>query len=568
MDHSSGRAKYREHVIKNLGRAMSEDQILRQVRPAADKIDSANLHSYYDKSWALVVGINDYGGRHPRLANAKSDANEFAKLLEERFDFKRENIITLFDDQATHDAILGLLKTELPQKVKHNDRLIFFFAGHGATQEATLGGTYGYLIPYDAYASKYHEYIDMDELRKACGLIPAKHIFMILDCCFSGIAAIAFRSELKVPSIIVDSYLQKITEQRAWQVLTAGDSESPVADSGIIPGHSAFTAALLDGLGGAADKNGDNLITAKELGIYVQERVSKETSQGGSQCQYPYFGFFSDTQGDFAFFMTDYGKVTTLGESAKFSVDPTPMPILSQSESSNSQVDRLKKIKEIAKKFWNWKGFVLILIVQSYVRLVYATWGDYDRWWNATRNFVTLDFLGGALLFLFFAALIDSYNQSTHLNNMYKNLIEDAKTLSFIDKNEDAIQIYDKAIELNPGVTDAWYGKGIVLNSLGNHEDAIQAYDRVIIINPLDADAWHSKGIALFEMGKYEDAINCYDKIIFPSHLRIQGGKRSKEILSQTWYQKGNALKALGNESEAKAAFDKAKELGYKGPID
>ena len=34
---------------------------------------------------------------------------------------------------------------------------------------------------------------------------------------------------------------------------------------------------------------------------------------------------------------------------------------------------------------------------------------------------------------------------------------------------------------------------------------------------------------------------------------------------SNAWYNKGNALKALGRTVEADAAFAKANELGYKG---
>lgn len=39
----------------------------------------------------------------------------------------------------------------------------------------------------------------------------------------------------------------------------------------------------------------------------------------------------------------------------------------------------------------------------------------------------------------------------------------------------------------------------------------------------------------------------------------------SGQQAAEDWFNKGNALKALGRTTEAEAAFAKAKELGYTG---
>ena len=253
--------------------------------------------AYYDQSWAVVIGINDYQGQHPSLANAKNDAQAVAQILKESYGF--EHVVTMYDQEATQDAILNCLRDELPAQVGPNDRVVFFFAGHGTTRE----GRRGYLIPQDAEQSKYADYVDMAELRGACEWIKAKHIFIVLDCCFSGVAAIASRAAPQLPPrVLTDVYLQRITEQGAWQILTAGASDELAADSGTRPGHSAFTSALLAGLEGQADENGDGIITASELANFVKPEVTRDSFGTRAKGQTPFFNYLGGSgQGDLVF---------------------------------------------------------------------------------------------------------------------------------------------------------------------------------------------------------------------------------------------------------------------------
>jgi hypothetical protein len=268
--------------------------------------------AYYDKSWALSIGINDYGGQHPRLSNAVNDARAIAGILKEGYAF--EHVFTLYNQAASRDEILGWLRDKLSghagpdrqsptAQVGPNDRVVLFFAGHGTTQHSTAGNIRGYIIPQDARRGHYGDYIDMAELREACGYIPAKHVLIILDCCFSGVAAIGSKAvPSPPPMVLTDAYLQRITRRKAWQMLAAGDQDDLAADSGMRPGHSAFTGVLLDGLEGRADQNEDRVITASELAYYVTPEVTRQTARAGSDGQSPYFTHLagSDT-GDFVF---------------------------------------------------------------------------------------------------------------------------------------------------------------------------------------------------------------------------------------------------------------------------
>ena len=56
--------------------------------------------------------------------------------------------------------------------------------------------------------------------------------------------------------------------------------------------------------------------------------------------------------------------------------------------------------------------------------------------------------------------------------------------LNNLNKYDEAIKAYDKAIEINPQNSMAWYNKGNVFTNLNKYDEAIKAYDKAIEINP------------------------------------------------------------------------------------
>ncbi|MGA9151794.1 MAG: tetratricopeptide repeat protein [Candidatus Nitrosopolaris sp.] len=95
-----------------------------------------------------------------------------------------------------------------------------------------------------------------------------------------------------------------------------------------------------------------------------------------------------------------------------------------------------------------------------------------------------------------------------------------------------------------------WNNKGDSLFDMKKYKEAIECYDKAIELEPDFADAWESKGVALTDLKKYNEAIKCYDKAIElePDYFFV-------------WLHKAEALEALGNSKGAKEAFDRAKEL-------
>jgi len=232
--------------------------------------------TYYRESWAVIVGINDYQN-WPKLRYCVNDADSVEQMLISQYGFKKSNIIKLLNKEATRERIVWALGDQLADanKVGRDDRVFVFFAGHGATRKLPSGKELGYIVPVDAEAeASQAKSISMTQLQEFCELIPAKHLYFVIDSCYSGLALTRAGSTSSKNA----NYLEEITRRMARQILTAGGADQQVADNGP-GGHSIFTWTLLQGLQGLADTDGNSAITASELGAYISPIVSSLSHQ-------------------------------------------------------------------------------------------------------------------------------------------------------------------------------------------------------------------------------------------------------------------------------------------------
>jgi tetratricopeptide (TPR) repeat protein len=125
-----------------------------------------------------------------------------------------------------------------------------------------------------------------------------------------------------------------------------------------------------------------------------------------------------------------------------------------------------------------------------------------------------------------------------------------ARALVELGIYDQAINCWDEVLKQDPSSTDAWNEKGNSLIQLGSYDEAIKCYNKSIELNPNNPEAWNNKGLALYRSSKYDLAINCYERA-----LEIDQSYRD------AWTNIGSALRAIGRDSEAKAAFDRADEL-------
>ena len=262
--------------------------------PPLTRIESANQRqTLYGRSFAVVIGINHYE-KWPVLEFAVADANAVKETLQETgFD----DIVLIMDKAATQRRILTELFHRLPEKVHRNDRVLFYFAGHGQTQDLPGGGKKGFIIPVDAETDSYaSSAVSMEQIRSLSSRIAAKHIIYVMDCCYSGLGL--NRAAGVWPGI--NDYLRKVSAMRVVQIVTAGGQGEQVQEK---EGHGLFTSYFLKAIEGEADLDRDNVVTGTELGAYLRPTVSNASRQA----QTPLFGRL-EGEGEFLFFVKKEGQ--------------------------------------------------------------------------------------------------------------------------------------------------------------------------------------------------------------------------------------------------------------------
>jgi hypothetical protein len=189
--------------------------------------------------YALVIGINDY--KHlPKLTTAVPDARALATLLQTQYGFETNVLLDPTRDQITRAL------NEYRRNLDENANLLIYYAGHGIYDKLA---DKAYWMPVDAENDDNSHWIMADDITTELKVIPARHVLIISDSCYSGglnrgIAPVATRQER-------DRFLEKMIQGKSRTLMASGALE-PVSDSGG-GGHSVFTGALLQALTNTTD---------------------------------------------------------------------------------------------------------------------------------------------------------------------------------------------------------------------------------------------------------------------------------------------------------------------------
>lgn len=241
-----------------------------------------------------------------------------------------DNVTILLDGDATREAISNAFLSYANGTVKENDRILVFFAGHGHTTTGKRGEV-GYLVPVEGTTNNLASLMRWDALIRDSELIPAKHILLIMDACYGGVAL------QRGPGLGGMRFLKSMMQRYARQVLTAGKADETVADAGgPLPNHSIFTGHLLEGLEGKA-ATPDKIISANNLMAYVYDKVAKDINSN----QTPHHGFV-DGDGDFIFTTDILSKLSEESETDKDVLIEQIAPVTPPEHKAENVVDIVK----------------------------------------------------------------------------------------------------------------------------------------------------------------------------------------------------------------------------------
>jgi len=239
---------------------------------------------------ALCVGINDYPYEGFDLMGCINDANAWADLLINNFDFPRTDVKIITDSQATKKSMMAEIENLLAG-AKTGDVLVFTNSSHGSYLVDKSGDEERYdqvICPYDVKANVLVD----DELRELfANLPPDVKLTVISDSCHSGTVtriipgltpderrmrflnpSLRGAKELRNPWRAKPRRFEKYPESDMKEILLAGCTDREYSYDARIRGvyHGAMTCYALQAIRDANCK-----ITYAELIERVTELLKK-----------------------------------------------------------------------------------------------------------------------------------------------------------------------------------------------------------------------------------------------------------------------------------------------------
>ena len=247
---------YAEMFFKEMGGVFPDEAIDEKSTQESYKsrrgfdlpISEENSPATVANNYFLGIGIDQY--QHVgKLSNAVRDTRMISEVLSEKYGFEYQQL--LFDKKATRLGILNVLREQI-DRVGKEDNLVIYFSGHGHYDKWLRDA---YWVPVDARFGDNTDYISYDFIRRSVAAMRARHIFLVVDSCYSGANMVSKRHES----------LQRFEKDPSRWMLASGRNE--VVPDGISGGNSPFATQLLDVL---TRYSGE--------GIRVSELVNKVTT--------------------------------------------------------------------------------------------------------------------------------------------------------------------------------------------------------------------------------------------------------------------------------------------------
>ncbi|MDC0352345.1 caspase family protein [Candidatus Pelagibacter sp.] len=214
-----------------------------------------------EKYYALVIGNNNY--KHlEKLDAAENDAEVIADVLTNKYGFEVDLLLN-----ADYDTTVNSL-FKITNKLKRNDNLLIYYAGHGELDKAE---NRGYWLPVDASFELRSKWISNQRIVDRIKATKAKHVLLIADSCFSG-TLMRSGTTPDVNEAIDEKYIERLKSKKTRLVITSGGNE-PVVDSDG-GNHSLFALKLIDTL-----KNNNTVINSQILFENIRRYVVSNADQ-------------------------------------------------------------------------------------------------------------------------------------------------------------------------------------------------------------------------------------------------------------------------------------------------
>ena len=287
----------------------------------------------YKGSYALIIGASKYqNNAWKELPGVIDDTIAVEAAL------KAQNFEVTKVLDPTSEQLYSTYRTFINKYGQDQDnRLIFYYAGHGHTLKTNYGSEMGYIVPIDAPSAKNETdfksvALPMEQIEIFAKQVNARHALFIFDACFAGSIF-----DTGIDRASAESIDWTRVSKPVRYFLTSGTSGETVPDK------SKFREEFVTAIGGNADLNLDGYITGREIGTYISKAFSSSKNSTSPQS-----GAISNrylNQGDFLFFTPNATHVTkraaAAGE-AEYQMPPALLQAIGLYSGINGQTDKAR----------------------------------------------------------------------------------------------------------------------------------------------------------------------------------------------------------------------------------
>jgi hypothetical protein len=197
----------------------------------------------FRRSVAFLAGVSKYDHISPQLDFVRNDLAELRNFLLTGGGF--DTVYEVRDANVTRETFDDYMKKHFSNPrgpAGPEDRLLVYFSGHGGAQ----ADSEPYLLFQKAQPNDYTaNVLDVRDVFSWANTIQAKHLLVILDSCFSGLAV-----PQPGPSDVAAAVANALAGEPSAMLLTAGtgDEEAYAIQHSKERNGSIFTHAILDAL--------------------------------------------------------------------------------------------------------------------------------------------------------------------------------------------------------------------------------------------------------------------------------------------------------------------------------
>lgn len=228
-------------------------------------------------NFLFVIGVSEYD-ELPMIPYSRESASMFAQVMQRKMGVPKDNVWTLYDEQATGTRIYSRFNDML-NRITSDSVVYFYYSGHGVPSR---DGESSYLLPADSSMGVYED--PRMELHNMLSTMAKKHpkkIIAVIDSCFSGkISADKLLFEGIAPAILIQPKIQALPSD---VTLALAAKENEFSNAYEQKRHRLFSYYYIKAL---CSENK----TMAEIAQYVSTNVTRHSAKlGRSYSQHPQF---------------------------------------------------------------------------------------------------------------------------------------------------------------------------------------------------------------------------------------------------------------------------------------